>query len=289
VQIYNEKVPYPNPLMPIRIFKHRRYREWYVDWHYHKETEILVILEGMLDVYIEDEFHPLKAGDVLLIGSSQLHRDRSHAGVRLKYMVFQADLGQYFEPSTMPYLKRLLGMNVPLSRLNYIFRENNDARARVIRCVEDIYAEARSREEGAELAVSIRIREIMLTLLRSDTRQVLPRQEPHEISRLKPALDYMEKNLTGKIQVEEASRIVNMSYYHFVKSFKKAVGMSFVDYLNFQKIKLAERLLLTRDVSIARVGEEIGMPNMAHFYKVFRKFNHCSPKEYREKMREWGR
>lgn len=289
MQIYNEKVPYPNPLMPIRIFKHRRYREWYVDWHYHKETEILVILEGMLDVYIEDEFHPLKAGDVLLIGSSQLHRDRSHAGVRLKYMVFQADLGQYFEPSTMPYLKRLLGMNVPLSRLNYIFRENNDARARVIRCVEDIYAEARSREEGAELAVSIRIREIMLTLLRSDTRQVLPRQEPHEISRLKPALDYMEKNLTGKIQVEEASRIVNMSYYHFVKSFKKAVGMSFVDYLNFQKIKLAERLLLTRDVSIARVGEEIGMPNMAHFYKVFRKFNHCSPKEYREKMREWGR
>lgn len=38
---------------------------------------MLVVLEGTLDVHAEEDFYPMKQGDVLLIGSSQLHRDRS--------------------------------------------------------------------------------------------------------------------------------------------------------------------------------------------------------------------
>ena len=105
--------------------------------------------------------------------------------------------------------------------------------------------------------------------------------------RLKPVLDYIDANIEHKIQVEDASRVVNVSYYYFVKYFKKVLGMSFLEYVNFKKIKMAERYLLTKDMSIAEVGEAIGMPNMAHFYKLFKKFNDCSPNEYRKKMQEW--
>jgi YesN/AraC family two-component response regulator len=59
--------------------------------------------------------------------------------------------------------------------------------------------------------------------------------------------------------------------------------------VNFRKIKWAERILLTKDLSISEVGERIGMPNMAHFYKMFRKYNECSPKEFQKKMLAWGK
>ncbi|MNR56948.1 HTH-type transcriptional activator Btr [compost metagenome] len=84
-------------------------------------------------------------------------------------------------------------------------------------------------------------------------------------------------------------KLANMSYYYFVKFFKKAIGLSFTEYVNYRKIKWAERILLTKDLSIADVGERIGMPNMAHFYKTFKKYNDCSPKQYQRKMLEWDR
>ncbi|MNY48019.1 HTH-type transcriptional activator Btr [compost metagenome] len=111
-------------------------------------------------------------------------------------------------------------------------------------------------------------------------------KEQGELLRLKPVLDYVEAHLGDKIQVEEVSRIANVSYYYFVKYFKKVMGMSFLEYVNYKKIKKAERILLTKDVSVSQVAESIGMPNMAHFYKMFKKINQCSPNEYRKK-REW--
>ena len=81
--------------------------------------------------------------------------------------------------------------------------------------------------------------------------------------------------------------MANVSYHYFVKLFRKTMGLSFLEYVNYKKIKRAERILLTKDLSIAQVGEEIGMTNMAHFYKMFKKHNQCSPNEYRKKLQTW--
>jgi len=283
----NENVPYDHPLVPMRIFRYKRNRDLAIDWHFHKEIEFLAVLRGRMDVYIEDEFYPLHEGDVLLIGASQLHRDRSYAGTGLRYIVFQLDMQQFFDPSTVNYLKYFAEMSGPLSRLNYIFRDNDSAKQVIFQTIMELYEEARAKKEGYEIAVSMLVRKIILTLLRSDTRKVLQLNANADMLRLKPALDYIDKNLTGKIQVEEASKAVGISYYYFVKLFKKTVGMSFIDYINYQKIKRAEQILLTKDYNIIDVGEAIGMPNMAHFYKVFRKFNGCSPNQFRKKMLEW--
>jgi AraC-like DNA-binding protein len=99
----------------------------------------------------------------------------------------------------------------------------------------------------------------------------------------------VENRLTDRIQVEEVCKIANMSYYYFVKFFKKTIGMSFTEFVNYRKIKWAERILLTKDLSITEVGERIGMPNMAHFYKMFKKYNDCSPKQFQRKMLDWNR
>jgi YesN/AraC family two-component response regulator len=189
----------------------------------------------------------------------------------------------------MPYFRFFSETSTPLSRLNYIFQENPESRELVRETVREIYKEWTTKKEGYEIAVNILIKRILLTLLRSDTRKLLSCKDSAELIRLKPVFDYVERNLDGKIHVEDASRAANISYYYFVKYFKKAVGMSFMDYVNMKKIKKAEKILLTKDISVAQVGEQIGMPNMAHFYKIFRKFNRCSPHEFRKKMQEWGK
>lgn len=284
MEFYNEKINYENPFLPMHIFQAFRREPSIGNWHYHKEMEMLVILKGKLEVYLDNDITLLNEGDITLIGSSQLHRDRSFPEIETVYLVLQFDLEHYFDESTIPYLKYFSEAESALSKLNYIFEENREIRTLVAACVNEIYQEWKMKTPGYEIAVNILIKRIVLALLRHDTRKKLNYNKSTDYIRLKPVFDYIEANIGGKIHVEEASRAANVSYYYFVKYFKKVIGMSFMDYVNFKKIKKAEKILLTRDISVAQVGEEIGMPNMAHFYKIFKKYNHCSPHEFRKKM-----
>ncbi|RJE84687.1 AraC family transcriptional regulator [Paenibacillus sp. 1011MAR3C5] len=287
MEAINEKVVYENPLLSIRIFRTLRDEGGFTNWHYHKQLELLLIMEGQLDVYLEEDSYHLEPGEVVIIGDSELHRDRSSKV--LDYIVLQFDLEQFFDHSSIPYMRYFSQTHTPLSKANYIFRENEEIKKQTAACIEGILQEVKRKNTGYELAVSILIKQILLLLLRGDTRKMLVEQDNFEKIRLKPVLDYVENHLTDRIQVEEVCKIANMSYYYFVKYFKKTIGLSFTEYVNYRKVKWAERILLTKDLSISEVGEKIGMPNMAHFYKMFKKYNDCSPKQFQRKMLAWQR
>lgn len=287
VEAVNEKVEYENPLLSLKIFRPHRRQNLSITWHYHREIELLLVDEGEIDVHIEDETHRLGPGDIVLIGSNQLHRDWM-VTPNLDYYVLQFDLDKFFDPSTMPYLRFFNEAQHPLSRLNYIFREQPDIRTEIAGCIKQIFAEAGAKSIGYELAVNITIKRILLLLLRNDSNRVLSELGSFDLQRLKPVFDYVEEHLADRIQVDRVCRLANMSYYYFVKFFKKTVGLSFTEYVNFRKIKWAERILLTEDRSISEIGEMIGIPNMAHFYKMFKKYNDCSPKEYQKRMLAWN-
>jgi AraC-like DNA-binding protein len=284
---YNEPIPYENPFMSVNIFQSESARDGGSRWHYHKEIEILCILDGLLDITVEDDSYTMTGGDVLIIGARELHRDRFYAKHGLSYIVFQFDIEQYLENSTLPYYRAISEPGFPLHKLNYIFKEQPQAGKKVLEAVKSIFQEVSDKQEGYEMAVSLLIKSIILTLLRNDTEKLIRLKDQGEVMRLKPVLDYVELHLGGKIQVEDVCRIANVSYYYFVKYFKKVMGMSFLEYVNYKKIKKAERILLTSDASVTQVADSIGMPNMAHFYKVFKKHNQCSPSEFRKKM-EWN-
>lgn len=285
MESHREDIEYEHPFLAIKIFDATRSPKPFpggIRWHFHKEIEIIVLLEGRYGFYINEDLRMMDKGDVLLIGPNELHRDSN-----IDYascLVFQFDVQEQLEHSGLPYYRFFAESPLPLSRLNYIFREQPEARNSVAESVKTIYKESESKKEGYEIAISIEIKKIILTLLRADTERLVPTRENADVLRLKPVLDYIENRIGDKLQVEEACKLANMSYHYFVKYFKKAMGVSFVDYVTLKKINRSERLLLTKDMSISQIGEEVGMSNMAHFYKMFRKFKGCSPNEFRKKM-----
>ncbi len=282
---FNEMVPYENPLLSVRIFRSYRTEGGYINWHYHKQLELLFVIDGQLEVSLEDETYDLNKGDVLLIGASELHRDRTPQSS--DYIVLQFELDRFFDQTSIPYLKYFSETHLPLSKANYIFRQFPEVQQNASDLIQRILQESQQKNSGYELAVSIHIKQLLLLLLRNDNRKVLLEQDNFDKVRLKPVLDYIDAHLDERIAVEEVCKIANMSYYYFVKYFKKTLGMSFTEYVNYRKVKAAEKLLLTQDLSIAEISDRVGMPNMAHFYKMFKKYNDCSPKQFQNNMLQW--
>ncbi len=294
-EMRHEQVVYQNPRLAVRIWKIQSEAHANCDpieklrrsppWHYHEEVELLLILEGELNVFYGEEQLALRQGDVALFGSSEPHWTM-HTSGQLDYIVFQINLHHYWDPSTMNSMKHFSEVIRPLSALNYLFREHPEARRQIAELIRDIFDEMNASQIGYELAVTARIKSILLLLLRFDTRRMLNYTDNQLSLRLQPAIDYVEAHLHEKLTVEALSKRLNISYTYFIKLFKQAVGMSFTDFVNYKRIKRAEQQLLTSDLSIAEIAEAAGMSNLGHFYDLFRRYNGCSPKQFKDRLRE---
>jgi AraC-like DNA-binding protein/mannose-6-phosphate isomerase-like protein (cupin superfamily) len=289
-EVVNEEVIYQNPLLFLKIWEINTDAHHYGvpgvwPWHYHKEVEFLAVIEGNLGVQSKRNYVVLGPGDIMILGGSQPHHSHKPNKDALRYVVFQVDLGRHFDQSTMPYLHCFSELTQPLDELNYIFDHNEAAKREVYAIIMEIFKESQTRMRGYEIAISSAIKRLMLLLLRSDTRNVLNYTEETDLNRLRPVLDYIDAHLEDKIAVEDACALLNLSYHYFIKYFKKIMGLSFVDYVNYKRIKKAERLLLTSELSIMDVGYEVGISNTPQFYKLFKRHNLCSPKEFKQRMR----
>jgi len=291
----HEQVAYQNPHLAVRIWKLQSDHAWHCGpveklrrsppWHYHEEVELLLLLNGELTVFYGEDQLVLHQGDVAIFGSSEPHWTL-HSGGRLDHIIFQINLHQYWDPSTLNCMKHFSEVIRPLSALNYIFAEYPDARKQIATLIEEIFHEMNAGQIGYELAVTARIKSILLLLLRYDRRHMLSYTDNQLIGRMQPAIDYIEAHLSEKLTVEALSRHLSISYTHFIKLFKKAVGMSFTDFVNYKRIKKAEQQLLTSDISISEIAESVGMSNLGHFYDLFRRYNDCSPKQFKDRLRE---
>ncbi|MBE1442343.1 helix-turn-helix transcriptional regulator [Paenibacillus sp. OAS669] len=283
----NELVIYQNPLLFLKVWELERSNVHIGDWHYHKEVEFLAVRQGQLDIYTKNTARTLQEGDVFLLGASQLHRSERSADP-LRYVVLQVNLTQYLDQSTLPFLHGFSELTNPLDDLNYIFASNPDARREAHRLIVHIFEEMQEKRRGYEMAIAIAVRSLMLLLVRYDKQGALKGSEDVEIIRLKPVLNYVDTYIGEKITVHDVCSLLNLSYHYFVKYFKKVMGITFLDYVNFKRIKMAECMLLTQDLSIIEVGCRVGIPNVAQFYKMFKRYNPCSPKEFRSRLKEGG-
>ncbi|WP_261302920.1 helix-turn-helix domain-containing protein [Paenibacillus andongensis] len=289
-EIVNEEVIYQNPLLFLKIWEMNSDTKQFGPptpwrWHSHMQVEFLVVIEGQLGIQTKHDYTVMAPGDVMVLGSSQPHRTHKYSADALRQIVFQIDLKQHFDLSTMPYLHCFSELTHPLEQFNELFQGNAAVKQEAYNLIMQIYEESQSRRIGYELAISAAIKNLLLLMLRNDNRDFSALAEDSGISRVRPVLDYIDEHLSERISVEDMCSVLNLSYHYFIKYFKKVMGISFVDYVNYKRIKKAERLLLTGDLSIMEVSFEVGILNMAQFYKLFKRHNQCSPKEFKQRMR----
>jgi AraC-like DNA-binding protein len=80
--------------------------------------------------------------------------------------------------------------------------------------------------------------------------------------------------------LEEIARKCNMSLYHFCRKFKRATGITVLQYLNQMRINRAKYLLSEAGLSVTDTCFETGFGNVSHFIKVFTGMVGQTPKQW---------
>ncbi|RXZ82477.1 AraC family transcriptional regulator [Paenibacillaceae bacterium] len=282
---FKEPIYYQNPALCLKVWQFALDQTPSGEknpWHYHKEVEFILVKQGIHSLQTANHSYTLHPGDIVMIGSNQLHRGFFPADV--VFIVLHLDLQPYFDPAMMSYYRNFVESLYPLEELNYIFESNKDARKIVGEIITAIHHEVMEQRKGYEIAVSMHIKHLLLTLFRYDSREQLQAFEYFEADVLRPVIAYVDEQLSGKIELEQASRIAGMNYSYFSTFFKKKLGISFIDYVNRKRVLKAEQLLATASMSVTEIAEAVGFSNMAHFYTLFKRHNGCTPKQFLSKM-----
>lgn len=86
--------------------------------------------------------------------------------------------------------------------------------------------------------------------------------------------------------LDEVAKAVNMSAFYFCKTFKKATGMTFTNYLARVRVEKVKNLLLNPHKRVSEAAFEAGFQSLSQFNRVFRRIAGQSPKTYREQLQK---
>jgi YesN/AraC family two-component response regulator len=91
---------------------------------------------------------------------------------------------------------------------------------------------------------------------------------------------YIQDNISDPLTVEELAKIVYLSPDHLTRLFKKKHGVTVIDYLTEQRMRLAAELLKQKRLSITMISAKTGYNNYSYFTKIFKKYYGVTPREY---------
>ena len=99
------------------------------------------------------------------------------------------------------------------------------------------------------------------------------------------ALDFIELAvMTGEhLKLKDLEPATEMTQDHLGRVFRKATGITLVDYAQRRRIHHAALRLLTSSETAKDISEKLGFTDSAHFSKSFQKYFNLSPNVYRQK------
>lgn len=99
--------------------------------------------------------------------------------------------------------------------------------------------------------------------------------------RISKVCRYIEENISQKISLSDAARLVNMSDSAFSHFFKRQTSISFITYVNNLRVAKACDLLSSTTRSASEICYDCGFNNKSNFIRIFTKRKNMTPIEYR--------
>jgi len=93
--------------------------------------------------------------------------------------------------------------------------------------------------------------------------------------------DLFEEHYEENYSLDDLEVKFNISKYRICREFGEYYGITPLQYLNRRRIRIACHLLETTSLRIHEVGSAVGIDNTNHFISLFKKYEGCTPLEYK--------
>ncbi len=97
------------------------------------------------------------------------------------------------------------------------------------------------------------------------------------LDRLNQSISYIENNLTGEIDYEQAAKIACCSSFHFQRMFSYIAGVSLAEYIRRRRMTLAAFELQNSEIKVIDLALKYGYDSPTSFSRAFQNIHGVSP------------
>jgi AraC-like DNA-binding protein/ligand-binding sensor protein len=92
--------------------------------------------------------------------------------------------------------------------------------------------------------------------------------------------ELVEESGAATVTIPALASALHLSSGHLSRVFRRTTGATLENFLIRQRVELAKRTLLDLRLNVAEVAERCGFCSPAYFASVFKKYVHCTPRDY---------
>ena len=250
------------------------------DPHWHTALEVIIPLENDYHVTVNENHFHLLPDEILMIFPGEIHSLHApETGLRNIYLI---------DISFLAKIRGFASIQSLLSQFVYITQVSHPKiHKSILNQFLEIAADYFRDNEYSEITVYSALLKILAELgyYRTQNSDLFPHcridKKKEYIQKLNVVLEYIDENYMEDICLEQMSDMAGFSKYHFSGLFTQYTGHSFCDYLNLRRIRAAELLLSSDNLTITEAAMQSCFSSISTFNRVFKSFKNCSPSEYR--------
>ncbi len=143
-----------------------------------------------------------------------------------------------------------------------------------------------SHEREKNIYADLNMKELLIRILQSQNLQqaVVSSGEHSNSAREEYVLNYIRQHLTEKIAINTLGREVYLSRNLFFHWFREQFGITPLEFINRERIKMAKQLLSDPRNNITTTSLQCGFSDVNYFVRIFRKMEGITPKTYQSSL-----
>ncbi len=248
--------------------------------HWHTSIEIIMPIENHYPVICNGTTYNLNIGDILIVAPGVIHSMPATKGTRYVFLInFSNSLSSKAFDSILSLIQPAIIISPEYFPSIY---------QRCYDCVVNSADEYFGTEPFKEVSIYSEIMTLFVLIGRSYTTQnemfsdTPPAKQQEYMNKFMSLCEYINKNCTEKLTVDDAAQMIGFSKFHFSRLFKKFTGNTFYSYVNERRISHATLLLLDPENSITDVAINSGFNSISSFIRIFKINKGCTPTEFRK-------
>ena len=247
---------------------HRHQRiEHYINFHFnphlHRDYEFILVLEGEVELGVQGRREVVKAGQVALILSNQVHFASTPRSSRCIVVNFSAG-----------YVGSFTHIISGKEGERSVF----DIREALFNYLVDTYRHVSYPDTVDPLVIKATCYAVCEAYLSSVSLTSAQHTDDSVLHRL---LSYVEENFRENINMKTAAQAIGYGANYLSRYFHQSVDINFRQYVNQCRIDYACELLKQEDIHLADVALDCGFQNVRSFNRAFKECTGTTPTDYR--------
>jgi AraC-like DNA-binding protein len=253
--------------------------------HFHSSYEIYYLLDGERSYFIRSRAYRVRKGNLVFIGAGQIHKTSmacSSVHERILLEISESlirKLSEGFDkgaPSCPPFPERC-------GVLELTTREQKLIES----LLDEMIVEIDEKKPAYIRMVKALLQELLIFIMRKDSsvNSKYPAINSAKHQKVNEVASYICTNFADISSLDRLSEQFYISKYYLCRIFKEVTGMTISQYINANRLKSAEKLLLESSDSVIKIAAASGFGSVTYFDKVFRESLGFSPVQYRKNNR----